>query len=94
VSGHALTSLVDDPPGGLQQLGQVVDSAGQPPTPPPRRRIVHTTFAQLLGLRLRAAQRPFGVGQQPVSLAGGGGGQLGQLPADPKHSLRLVSVLR
>jgi len=71
--------------GGIEQFGQVVDRAGQPPAPAARDRIVHAPFAQLIGPGLRPPQRPLGVDQQPLGLVDGGGGQLGQLPGDPPH---------
>ncbi len=83
MSGDALPGLCHDLPRRGEQLGQVVDRAGQPPAPPPRGRVVHAASAQLVGLRPGPAQRPFGVGQQPLGLAGSGGGQLGQLASDP-----------
>jgi len=88
VSSHSLPGLFDDAPGGLQQVGQVVDRAGQPPAPPPRRGILNATFAQLVGLGPGPAQRSPGVDQQPLGLPGGDGGQLGQLPGDPPHGGR------
>ena len=73
----------------------MVDRAGQPPAPPPRNWVVHTAFAQFVGLGLRPAQRPLGVGEQPFGLLGGEGGQLGQLAGDPAHGgLRLVAAGR
>ena len=50
---------------------------------------------RLRSLSAGPAQRLFGVGQQPLGLAGSGGGQLGQLASDPAHGgLRLVAAGR
>ena len=70
--GDPLAGLRHDLPGRGQQLGQVVDRAGQPPAPPPRGRIVHTAFTQLVGLDPSPAQRPLSVGEQPFGLLDGG----------------------
>ena len=95
MSGHLLPGLCHDLPRRLEQLGHVVDRAGQPPAPPPRGGVVNAAFAQLVSLRLGPAQRLFGVGQQPLGLAGSGGGQLGWLASDPAHGgLRLVAAGR
>src|SRR5262245_17694323 len=80
--GDPLAGLCDDLAGRGEQVGQVVNRAGQPPASTPRRRLVTTAFAPLSRRGAGAAQRPFGVNQQPVRLVGGGGGQLGELTGD------------
>ncbi len=95
MSGDALAGLCHDLPRRLEQIGQVVDRAGQAPAPPPCGSVVNAAFAQLVGLGLGPAQRLLGVGQQPFGLVGSGGGQLGQLASDPAHGgLRLVAAGR
>jgi len=95
VSCDSLPGLRHDLPGGIEQFGQVVDRTSQPPTPAPRRRIVHTALAQFVGLCSSPAQRLFRVDQQPLGLVGGGGGQPGELAGDPHHGgLCLVAAGR
>lgn len=85
--------LGDDLPRRGQQVGQIVDRAGQPPAPPPGRRIADTVFAQLVGPVLGAAQGAFCVDQQPLRVLGGGGGQLGQLTGNAHHGgLRVAGI--
>jgi len=94
-AGQSLPGLRGDPPGDLQQLGQVVDRAPQPAPAAAGGGVAAADPGECLGLRLRPAQRPAGVGEQPFGVRGGAVGQHGELTGDPTHGgLRLVPALR
>jgi len=93
--GQPLPGLGGDPPGGLQQCGQVIDRAAEPASPTARSGIAAARRRQARGLALSPAQRPARVRQQPLRVRGGAPGQPGELPGDPPHhGLRLVAALR
>jgi hypothetical protein len=63
-AGEPFPGLLDDLPGRVQQFGQIVHP-DQAATTPARHRITVTVGLRLLGVNLRLAQSPLGVGQQP-----------------------------
>jgi hypothetical protein len=54
--------------GDLQQPGQVIDRSPQPTPPAPGRSVPAAGRSQLTRPGLRLAQRPAGIGQQPLRL--------------------------
>ena len=93
--GDALPGLRHDLPGRLEQLGQVVDRAGQPPAPPPRGRVVLPRSRSSSALARARRSACFALASSRSASLGSGGGQLGQLAGDPPHGgLRLVAAGR
>lgn len=83
-----LAALLDDPPGRLRQLGQVLDRPGQPATPTARRRITPALSLPPTGVGSCLAQGTFRVPQQAFGLGGGGLRQIRQLPVFAPHQLQ------
>jgi hypothetical protein len=94
-ASQPLPGLPGDRPGHHLQAGQVIDRPAQLAPQPPRGGAVDPGRGQGRRLRLGAAQRAAGVGQQPLRVGGGAVSQPGQLPGHPGyHGLLVVLGLR
>jgi hypothetical protein len=80
-AGQPLPGLSRDLPGRLEQLVEVVDRAGQPPTATTHGHVVVQTIGlHGFGLGACPAHSASGVDQQPLCLLGCGLGQVGEIP--------------
>jgi hypothetical protein len=90
-----LAGLRGDATRGVQQLGQVVDGAGQPAATPPGTRITLPALLLLRGFRAGSTQRSLGVGQQPIGVSRRLLGRVGEFAGYPAHrGLGLVPARR
>src|SRR3954451_8361680 len=91
VPASPLPGLLDDLPGRVQQVGQVVDGPDETATPPTGGRVTAADSLEVGCVGSGLPHGAFGVGQQSFGFSGRGLGQVGELGVlAPHHRQRLV----